>query len=173
MSAFNFSEVKVTGSGSDELVKVAAEAADHLPSESAEIIIKILSETSSHFGADSDKVLLRSIKHLLDDVLEESGQRTDWDLSQQVNSALVVTWPGIEAADLVRIRRMAEMIFALGKKSPTSLIHFLRSSKEVQAIRHIRLDALKLAVALSAKVASIHQLEELGDPLHATLLYPG
>jgi hypothetical protein len=163
----------VTSPGNDSLVKLAAKAADLLPTDDAEQIVKFLSESAGKFESDSDKALLRSIKHLLDDVLEESRQSIDFDLSQQINSALVVTWPGVEATEVIRLRRMAEMIFALGKKQPTSLIQFLRSSKEVRAIRHIRLDALKLAVALSAKVASIHQLEELGDPLHATLLYPG
>lgn len=89
-----------------------------------------------------------------------------------MNTALAVTWPGITAEELIRIRRLSEAVFAGGQSLPLEMVFIATRIDEYKLMEFVRLDALKLAVALSAKASSIFELEDLGDALQASLLYP-
>jgi len=156
----------------DTLVQGAALAATLLVSHSANEIEPRLVTLARLRDLECDRVLIRSIKSLLDDLAEEGGAESDLDRIAQVNTALAVTWPGITAEELIRIRRLSEAVFAGGQSLPLEMVFIATRIDEYKLMEFVRLDALKLAVALSAKASSIFELEDLGDALQASLLFP-
>jgi len=67
---------------------------------------------------------------------------------------------------------LSDAIFSGGETLPLEMAFIATRVEEYRQMEFVRLDALKLAVALSAKASSIFELEDLGDALQASLLYP-
>jgi len=156
----------------DTLVQGAALAATLLNSHSPDELLPRLKSLATLRDLDCDRTLVRSIKLLIDDLVEEATEEPELDRAAHVNTAVAVTWPKTEAAELIRLRRLSDAIFSGGETLPLEMAFIATRVEEYRKMEFVRLDALKLAVALSAKASSIFELEDLGDALQASLLYP-